>query len=49
MPTGQFQQLYQPTFNRAISPQQDLRQYQEPRVNNRKPATGPDHTTAFCD
>jgi general secretion pathway protein D len=28
MPTGQFQQLYQPTFNRAISPQQDLRQYQ---------------------
>jgi general secretion pathway protein D len=30
MPTGQFEQLYQPTFNRAISPQQDLQQYQAP-------------------
>jgi general secretion pathway protein D len=28
MPTGQFEQLYQPTFNRAISPQRDLQQYQ---------------------
>jgi general secretion pathway protein D len=30
MPTGQFEQLYQPTFNRAISPQRDLQQYQGP-------------------
>ena len=30
MPPGQFEQMYQPTFNRAISPQQDLRQYQAP-------------------
>ncbi len=30
MPTGQFEQLYQPTFNRAISPQQDLQRYQSP-------------------
>jgi general secretion pathway protein D len=28
MPSGQFEQMYQPTFNRAISPQQDLQQYQ---------------------
>jgi general secretion pathway protein D len=30
MPSGQFEQMYQPTFNRAISPQQDLQQYQTP-------------------
>jgi general secretion pathway protein D len=30
MPPGQFEQLYQPTFNRAISPQQDLQKYQVP-------------------
>jgi len=30
MPQGQFEQLYQPTFNRSISPQQDLQQYQVP-------------------
>jgi general secretion pathway protein D len=30
MPPGQFEQMYQPTFNRAVSPQQDLRQYQAP-------------------
>jgi general secretion pathway protein D len=28
MPAGQFEQLYQPTFNREVSPRQDLRQYQ---------------------
>ncbi len=37
MPTGQFEQLYQPTFNRAISPQQDLQQYQGPPTG---PANG---------
>jgi general secretion pathway protein D len=30
MPPGQFEQLYKPTFNRSISPQQDLQQYQAP-------------------
>jgi general secretion pathway protein D len=30
MPQGQFEQLYQPTFNHAISPQQDLQQFQAP-------------------
>jgi hypothetical protein len=28
MPASQFQQLYQPTFNNAVSPQQDLTQSQ---------------------
>ena len=37
MPSGQFEQLYQPTFNRAISPQQDLQQYQAPPTG---PASG---------
>jgi general secretion pathway protein D len=30
MPSGQFEQMYQPSFNRAVSPQQDLQQYQPP-------------------
>jgi general secretion pathway protein D len=30
MPPSQFEQMYQPTFNRAISPQEDLQQYQSP-------------------
>ncbi len=30
MPAGQFEQLYQPTFNHEVSPRQDLRQYQPP-------------------
>jgi general secretion pathway protein D len=30
MPPSQFEQMYQPTFNRAVSPQEDLQQYQSP-------------------
>ena len=37
MPPGQFEQMYQPTFNRAVSPQQDLQQYQAPSTG---PASG---------
>jgi general secretion pathway protein D len=40
MPNGQFEQIYQPTFNRAVSPQQDLQKYQNP------PVTGP--TTGYA-
>jgi general secretion pathway protein D len=37
MPSSQFEQMYQPTFNRAVSPQQDLQQYQTPPTG---PAAG---------
>ncbi|MBF6559696.1 MAG: hypothetical protein IVW56_05325, partial [Candidatus Binataceae bacterium] len=38
MPSGQFEQLYQPSFNRAVTPQQDLQQYQNPPITG--PTTG---------
>jgi general secretion pathway protein D len=34
MPASQFQQLYQPTFNEAVSPQRDLMQSQRPAVES---------------
>ena len=34
MPASQFQQLYQPTFNEAVAPQQDLIQSQRPAVES---------------
>jgi general secretion pathway protein D len=41
MPQGQFEQLYAPTFNRGVSPQQDLQQYQpQPPASFTAPAPG---------
>jgi Flp pilus assembly secretin CpaC len=41
MPNGQFEQLYQPTFNRAISPQEDLQKYQGPSSGPANGGYGP--------
>ncbi|MBV8056041.1 MAG: hypothetical protein JO071_12475, partial [Deltaproteobacteria bacterium] len=40
MPAGQFQQLYQPTFNAAVSPQQSLNESQQGAMQNGA-VTGP--------
>ncbi|HKV53379.1 MAG TPA: type II secretion system secretin GspD [Candidatus Binataceae bacterium] len=40
MPVSQFQQLYQPTFNAAVSPQQSLMQSQLPPGSNAGPMPG---------
>jgi Flp pilus assembly secretin CpaC len=43
MPPSQFEQMYQPTFNRAVSPQEDLQQYQSPAgtMPGPSPLSGP--------
>jgi general secretion pathway protein D len=41
MPVSQFQQLYQPTFNAPVSPQEDLRQSQQQGTGGQPSATGP--------
>ncbi|MGA2411147.1 MAG: type II secretion system secretin GspD [Candidatus Binataceae bacterium] len=43
MPPSQFEQMYQPTFNRAVSPQEDLQQYQMPAgtMPGPSPLSGP--------
>jgi general secretion pathway protein D len=43
MPPSQFQQMYQPSFNRAVSPQEDLQQYQSPNTTmpGPSPLSGP--------
>jgi general secretion pathway protein D len=43
MPPSQFEQMYQPTFNRAVSPQEDLQQYQPPAgtMPGPSPMSGP--------
>ena len=43
MPPSQFEQMYQPSFNRAVSPQEDLQQYQSPAgtMPGPSPLSGP--------
>ena len=43
IPPSQFEQMYQPTFNRAVSPQEDLQQYQSPNaaMPGSSPLSGP--------
>jgi general secretion pathway protein D len=43
MPPSQFEQMYQPSFNRAVSPQEDLQQYQSPTSSmpGPSPLSGP--------
>jgi general secretion pathway protein D len=43
MPPSQFEQMYQPSFNRAVSPQEDLQQYQSPNATmpGPSPLSGP--------
>ena len=43
MPPSQFEQMYQPSFNRAVSPQEDLQQYQSPSSSmpGPSPLSGP--------